>query len=153
MVEEIKLNDFNNLQDNPNIFIKLIESLINTYNLEINKINEISSYNRDFYVFLNGYDGYIEIDYNYGLNTLKYSIGFSIELCEKVEKYILQVITKTAFKKDEVVTDIFGNKYSVIDNFSPNTPINGMLKMKSIDVFDIKNNKKAKIGSNMIVKL
>ncbi|GAA0083403.1 MULTISPECIES: hypothetical protein [Clostridium] len=154
MEKEIDLKEFNNIQDSPNIFLKMINSLINNYKLELSKMGEMNADNRNFECVLVGDTDYIELFYDYEESKLKYKIYSKDNLLDnEIEAYILKVINKTSYKKDEIVTDIYGNKYRVLEDYIPNEPKNGGQLLKKIKLCDLKTNNIVSFSGSMVAQL
>lgn len=141
MDKRVEIGYTDNMSDRPNNFIRFCSKLCNTFKVSIDFIEDISVNNRNYKVRFLGESGLIEVNYNYGDSILEYNInGFSDEDTASIDKYILMAFTKVNYKVGDVIFDLYGNIYEVIEDTNIPLSENGLRHGYKIKVKDSLNN-------------
>lgn len=149
--EKKYLSDTNNIADNTNNFIRMCYKLCNMFKLEISSMKGFNSDDRSFNVEFVGSSTLVRINFDYEEQVLKYEIS-SEENEKEIERYIIDGIVQVNYKVGEVVYDVWGNEYTVLED-TDITLSNDRMRRSYKIYLENKTGEKLKMSDTMISKI
>lgn len=129
MIIENKIDFINSrciLSDNPTLFIKIVQNITKKFNVYVGSMEGFDESNRNFKIYLCGNSVHLDIYYDYEYDIISYSIKGSDIYVEKINNY-LKMLFNINYLADDMVEDVFGNKFKVLEDFEVKLTRNGLL--------------------------